>query len=121
MIEKLGIGIDITEIEQFRKIPYKSKPNFYKKLFHESEIKYCLRYKNSSEHFAGKFSIKEAVMKSLGKQIPMLNIETSHSGLRPAVKLRGKLAGQYRFLVSLSHEKNTAVAVVISEKIKNHD
>lgn len=116
MIEKLGIGIDIVDCEQFRKIPYSSKPEFYKKLFLASEIKYCLKYKNPYEHFGGKFAVKEAVTKALDKQISMLDIETSNSSLKPIVKLKGKLAKHYRFLVSLSHEKNLAVGIVISEK-----
>ncbi|WP_268544171.1 holo-ACP synthase [Candidatus Nitrosotenuis cloacae] len=121
MIEKLGIGIDIVDIEQFKKIPYRTRPNFYKKLFSPSEIKYCLKYKNAAEHFAGKFAIKEAVKKSISLQIRMLDIETSHYKLRPVVKLKGRYANHYVFLISLSHEKNAAVGIVISEKINTHD
>lgn len=117
MIEKLGIGIDLVDCNEFKKIPYSSKPGFYKKLFLESEIKYCLRYKNPYIHFAGKFAVKEAIKKSLSKDIHMLDIKTSYSNTKPSVLLRGKLAKKYRFLVSLSHENNMAVAVVISEKI----
>jgi holo-[acyl-carrier protein] synthase len=117
MIEKLGIGIDLVDCRQFKKIPYSSKSDFYKKLFLDSEIKYCLKYKNSYEHFAGKFAIKEAVKKAIDDKISMLDIETSHSDFKPTVILNGKLAMQYRFLVSLSHEKNMAIAVVISEKL----
>lgn len=120
MIEKLGIGIDIVDIEQFKKIPYHAKPNFYKKLFSSSEIKYCLKYKNASEHFAGKFAVKEAVKKSINLPIRMLDIETSHYRLKPVVKLNGRHANRYVFLISLSHEKNTAIGVVISEKTHAH-
>lgn len=116
MIEKLGIGIDIADCNQFKKIPYSSKPGFYKKLFLASEIKYCLKYKNASEHFGGKFAIKEATKKALDKQITMLDIQTSHSGFKPTITLKTKWGKQYRFLISLSHEKNLAIAVVISEK-----
>jgi holo-[acyl-carrier protein] synthase len=117
MIEKLGIGIDIVDVHQFEKIPYLSKPRFYKKFFLNSEIKYCLKYKKPSEHFAGKFAIKEAVKKSINEKIALLDIETSHSGSKPSVKLRGKNATKYKFLVSISHEKKFAVGLVISEKM----
>jgi phosphopantetheine--protein transferase-like protein len=116
MIEKFGIGIDIVDIAQFKKIPYSIKPKFYKNLFTPSEIRYCLQYKNHHEHFAGKFAIKEAVIKSIGKNIPMVKIETSHQNSKPRVELKGKWNKKYRFLVSLSHEKKMAVSVVISEK-----
>jgi holo-[acyl-carrier protein] synthase len=117
-IEKIGIGIDIVDVSQFEKISYLSKPGFYKKIFLNSEIKYCLKYKNPSEHFAGKFAIKEAVKKSINEKISLLDIETSHSGSKPDVKLRGKNETRYKFLVSISHEKKFAVGLVISEKIR---
>ncbi len=117
MIEKLGIGIDIIDVDQFKKIPYSAKPNFYKKILLPSEIKYCLKYKDPYPHFAGKFALKEAVKKSINEQISMLNIETSHSNSKPIVKLNGKWQKKYNFLASISHEKKLAVAMVISEKL----
>jgi len=117
MFEKLGIGIDITNMEQFKKISYLEKPNFYKKIFLPSEIKYCLKYKNSYEHFAGKFALKEAVKKSIKVKISMLNIETSHSKSVPIIKLRDKWQKKYKFLASISHEQNIAIGMVISEKL----
>jgi len=116
MLEKFGIGIDIVNIEDFKKISFKNKPKFYKKLFLDVEIKYCLKFKNSSEHFAGKFALKEAVKKSLNKKISMLKIETFHENSKPRIKLNLK-NNKYQFLVSLSHEKKTAIAVVISEEL----
>jgi holo-[acyl-carrier protein] synthase len=115
---KDGIGIDIVDVEQFSKIPFESKPNFYRKIFTPSEIRYCLKYKNPYERFAGKFAIKEAVKKSIPYNIAILDIETYHVKSRPQVKLRKKLRTTYSFSVSVSHEKNLAVAVVISSATK---
>jgi len=114
MIEHFGIGIDIADITNFEKIPYRKKPNFYKKLFLPSEIKYCLKFKDPYTHFAGKFAIKEAVKKSLNKKISMLKIHTEHINSKPIVKLIGDKKN-FNFLISLSHEKNFAIAVVLSE------
>ena len=47
MLEKIGIGIDIVEIKRFEDKPFENNMSFYKKNFHESEIKYCLDHKNS--------------------------------------------------------------------------
>lgn len=116
MIESFGIGIDITSINDFKKIPYSQKPNFYKKIFLSNEIKYCLKFKNSSEHFAGKFALKEAVKKSINEKLSMLQIETSHSNSKPTIILKVKLKKKYIFLASISHEKEFAIAVVISKK-----
>jgi holo-[acyl-carrier protein] synthase len=117
MIEQIGIGIDITDITDFEKIPYDKKSNFYKKLFLPSEIKYCLKFRNPSIHFAGKFATKEAVKKSLNKKITMLKIHTDHINSKPSVSLI-ETKNKFKFLVSLSHEKNFAIAVVISESLK---
>jgi holo-[acyl-carrier protein] synthase len=112
-MKNLGIGIDIVEIERFRKLPYKYNEPFYKKIFSNSEIKYCLSYKNSSQHFAGKFALKEAVVKSIREKIKMRDIITTNiSKNKPDVVLAKKLP--YKFLVSISHEKNYAIAVAIS-------
>ena len=118
MIEKLGIGIDITDVDQFKKISYLKKPNFYKKIFLPSEIKYCLKYKNPYEHFAGKFALKEAVKKAINERISMLDIETSHLNSKPVVTLRGKWKTKYKFIASVSHEKKFATSIIVSEKLE---
>jgi len=114
MLENIGIGIDVSDVEKFRQIPYKSKPGFYKKIFTRSEIRYCLKFKNYYEHFAGKFAIKEAVKKSIHDRISMLDIETYHKNSKPRVAIK-KLNSKYSFSISVSHENNLAVAIVLSE------
>lgn len=114
MLEKIGIGVDIIEIDRFLKKPFETNQNFYKKIFHDSEIKYCLNHKNPSESFAAKFAIKESVIKSINKQISFLDILTEQVNSKPTVTLLGDHS--YNFLVSVSHEKSNAIAVVISEK-----
>ena len=48
MLEKIGIGIDIIDINRFSEKPYFENKLFYQKIFHNSEIEYCLNHKNSS-------------------------------------------------------------------------
>ena len=117
MIKNLGIGIDIIEVSRFRKKQYEENKNFYKKIFVKSEINYCLKFKNSAERFAGKFALKEALIKSIDRKIRFSEIETSHLKSKPIVRIK-KSREKYNFIASLSHENDFAVAVVISEKIK---
>ena len=119
MIEKFGIGIDIVDVTYFEKIPYYSKRGFYKKIFLPSEIKYCLKYKNPYERFAGKFAIKEAVKKSMNENISPLKILVSHSNSKPKVDLLGENKKNYVFIASISHDKKLAVGVVLAEKVAN--
>ena len=113
-MEIFNIGIDIINIERFKKKEYAKNKKFYQKIFTNSEIRYCLEFKNSSEHFAGKFAIKEAVKKSIKEKIPFNKILTMHKNSKPMIVLKMKL--NYEFLVSVSHEANMAVAIVIALK-----
>ena len=115
MLEKIGIGIDIIDTVRFKEKPFETNEDFYKKIFHDSEIKYCLEHANSSQSFAAKFAIKESVIKSINKQISFLDILIGHLDSKPTVTLLNDHS--YNFLVSVSHEKLYAVAVVVSEKL----
>ena len=117
LIEKDGIGIDIIDVERFRKKIFKQNITFYRRIFLESEIKYCLRFKSPYEHFAGKFALKESVIKSIPDKISLLDIQRSNSKHGPAIKLLGKKSKKYSFLCSISHEKKFAIAIVISSRM----
>ena len=117
MIENLGIGIDIIEVSRFRRKKYEENRNFYKKIFVKSEINYCLKFKNSAERFAGKFAIKEAVIKSIPEKIGSCDIEIVYVNRKPRIRLKNLLEKKYNFIVSVSHEKEFAIGIVIAEKI----
>lgn len=117
MLEKLGIGIDVVEIKRFSNKPYETNKAFYQKIFHDSEINYCLERKNSADCFAGKFAIKESVIKSIPLKIDFLEILIDYSNSKPIVRLMNN--SHYSFLVSLTHEKSYAISVVISEKLNS--
>ncbi len=116
-LENFGIGIDIIDVKRFRAKNYKKNKNFYEKIFAKSEIDYCLKFKDPYPHFAGKFGIKESVIKSVQDNITFQDISSSNSKNRPIVELTGKKSKKYSFLVSVTHEREYAVAVVISHKI----
>ena len=118
MLDKFGIGIDIIKVSRFKNKPYLSNKNFYKKIFLDSEIKYCLKYKNYAPHFSGKFAVKESLIKSINEKISLHEIKTSYKNSKPVVKLKSLLDKKYNFIISISHENDFAVAVVISKKIK---
>ena len=96
-LENFGIGIDIVEIERFRVKNYKKNKNFYEKIFAKSEIDYCLKFKDPYPHFAGKFGIKESVIKSVRDNITFQDISSSNSKNRPTVELTGKKSKKYPF------------------------
>ena len=111
MIEKFGIGIDIVDVERFRKIPYELKTSFYNKIFTQKEIDYCLKFSDPYPHFAGKFAVKEALKKSMKQNIEPFEIETFYENSKPKVKISNE---NIHFLVSISHESTYSIAIVIS-------
>ncbi|MDD4408492.1 MAG: holo-ACP synthase [Clostridia bacterium] len=128
----MKIGIDMVEVDRF----YEKDDSFYKKIFTENEIHYARKYKNYAERFAGFFCAKEAFIKALEceKKLDMRNIEVLHfeSG-KPYLNLYGdarelikekeftqdkseKIKSDYfikKIDLSISHTKNSAVAIVI--------
>ena len=110
------IGIDIVEINRFRKKKIFGNENFYEKIFTKSEITYCKKFIDPYPHFAGKFALKEAVQKSINENLVFKKIKTFHSNSKPKIKLQNSKE-KYEFISSISHENEFAIAVVISEKI----
>ena len=108
----MNVGIDLIQIDRFKKIPYLQNESFYKKNFSKDEIEYCLKFDDPYKHFAGKFAIKEATIKSIEKKIELSNIITFHKNDRPCVKI---LTENFSFKVSVSHDGDYAIAIVILE------
>ena len=117
----LGIGNDILEIERIRQSIESHGKRFLTRLFTEGERNYCLKYKDSVPHFAGRFSGKEAIVKALGtgfgKNAAWLDIEILNDPAgKPIVYLSKTLAAQLtnsQFLLSISHSQLYVTAVAI--------
>ena len=122
-----GIGIDIIEIARIKNSLDRFASHFEKKIFTRDEINYCRSKADPSKHYAGRFAVKEAVMKSLGKgmgqsidwkDMEVLNMKTG----QPVLQITGKgkvLFDQLKLkkiLISISHDKSCAVGQAIAVK-----
>jgi len=112
----IGVGIDLVEIKRFKERPYSTNQSFYTKIFSKDEINYCIKFSDSYRHFAGKFALKEALIKSVKKKIHFSDIFTSHLNSKPQISIK-KSHGEYDFHASLSHETDFAIGIVLSKKI----
>jgi len=112
-----NVGIDIVDVSRFKNKNFLKNLTFYKKIFSQSEINYCNKFKFPYEHFAGKFAIKEAVIKSIDENILPLDIEIFYKNSKPKIKLK-KFHSKYSFKISMSHEKNYAIAIALSSILK---
>ena len=108
----LGIGTDIVDINRFKNKSLKNNSSFYKKIFSNSEIKYCQKFRSPYEHFAGKFAIKEATIKAIDKKIQLLQIKTYHKESKPKVSIVNE---KIDLKVSVSHDGDYAIAIVFSK------
>ncbi|HLC16157.1 MAG TPA: holo-ACP synthase [Thermodesulfovibrionia bacterium] len=120
-----GIGVDIVKIERIRKAVERQSQKFLARVFTENEIDFCYKRSDPYQAFAARFAAKEALLKSVGKGIlnPLLDIDIRNLDTgKPYIHLSGKLE---RFFMenklhpihlSLSHEKEYAVALVVVEK-----
>ncbi len=115
MLDKIEIGIDIAKISNFRNKPYSNFKTFYESIFSKEEIDYCLSYAEPYEHFTGKFAIKEAVKKAINENIHMSKIITSFENSKPIITIDNR--HDYSFKISISHEDDFAIAIVILEKL----
>ncbi len=120
-----GIGTDITDVRRFKK--WVKNPLMIDRFFNEKERMYSGTESARCQHYAVRFAAKESFSKALGTGIsgfalkdvyitndgdgkPYLNIEGS------ALSLMNEKLGECTSFVSLSHEKEYAVATVILEK-----
>jgi len=121
-----GIGIDLIEVPRVEKLT-KKEDKFVKKIFTQTEIDYCRKFKNGSQNFAGRFAVKEAFLKAMGtglsNGLKFNEIETINDKLgKPEIFLLGKTKEIFekRDLkcshVSIAHLKDYATAIVIIEK-----
>lgn len=114
-----GIGIDIVEIKRVRKLINQYGDKFLERTFTSKEIQYCQSKPNPAQHYAGRFAVKEALIKALGKPLVLREIEVENLVDKgPTIKLNGparKMVGNKKILLSISHDHEYAVAQVILE------
>ena len=102
------IGIDIVEVNRIKKI-MRDHENFLAKVFNEDEIKRIEKRKNPYERIAGMYAAKEAVAKAMTTGIGKISfhdIKIKYIENLPHAEVFDK-----KFYLSISHEKNYAVAV----------
>lgn len=116
-----GLGTDIIEIQRIRDGIKRHRQHFLDRIYTQQEQEYCLRYRDSGPHFAGRFAAKEAIVKALGKgfrkQFSWLDIEIlNNSEGKPDIFLSRELGAEFndpKILLSISHCRDYAVATAI--------
>lgn len=116
-----GIGTDITECVRIAQMIEKHGELFLTRVYTQQEIAYCSARKAATQHYAGRWAAKEAVLKAIGtgwsRGIHWTDIEVVNAiGGKPSIVLGGaarQICDQYgigEVMISISHCRNYAVA-----------
>ena len=119
-----GIGTDITKVSRFEK--WVKNEEFIKRFFNSQEIMVSGSISAKCEHYAARFAVKEAFSKALGTGISGFNLQdvfiTNDKDGKPKIHIQNNAknilenrCGECNVMVSLSHEKEFAIAFVVIE------
>ncbi len=121
----VGIGTDIVECLRIAQMIERHGELFIQRVYTPQEIRYCQSRKQATQHFAGRWAAKEAILKALGtgwrKGISWRDIEVRNDPAgRPVVGMRGgardvvEQLGIGEMLISISHCRSHAVAYALA-------
>ena len=123
-LPKVKIGTDICQIDRVKSAYKRLGKRFLNSILTKNEIKYVTSKKrNLTDSLAGRFAAKEAASKVLGtglngvyfKEIEILREKSGAPKilLHKRAKEKAKKLGLVNFEVSISHERDFALAIVV--------
>jgi holo-[acyl-carrier protein] synthase len=126
----VGIGTDIVECLRIGRMIEEHGELFLTRVFTEREIRYCQGRKHSTEHFAGRWAAKEAVLKCLGtgwrRGMAWTDVEVRNDANgQPRILMCGAAKDQAQqlriadVLLSISHCRAYATAYAIAVRDTN--
>ena len=123
----VGIGVDIVDVERVNGLLERYRERFVRRVFTDAENRYAGGSVKVAERLAGRFAVKEAVLKAFGtgksQGILWRDVETVPGPRgKPKVNLYGnaniylKRLNASSIHVSISHDAGKAVAFVVIER-----
>lgn len=121
----VGIGTDIVECLRIAQMIERHGDLFLTRVYTPREIEYCSARKAATQHYAGRWAAKEAVLKALGtgwsRGIQWRDIEIRNDAAgKPSVALGGgardacERLGIGSLLISISHCHTHATALAVA-------
>ena len=119
--------MDLTQVARLEDVLLRRGERFVARVFTDGERAYCERRPlRRAQHYAGRFAVKEAVMKVLGtgwaRGVRWRDVEVvRRPGEAPEVRLHGRAAeiaaerGIARIHVTITHDGGLAAAVAVAE------
>ena len=126
MKELISNGTDIIDVKRIEKALERHPDAFLNRTFTEREQESIRKHGTRAQSVAGLFSVKESIMKCLGRGIGRIDfreIEIIKDEFgKPEAVLSGKAEermkelGICEFLISISHERHYALTFVVAKK-----
>ena len=127
----IGIGTDIVECLRIAKMIERHGELFLRRVYTPREVGYCSSRKAATQHYAGRWAAKEAVLKAIGtgwaRGISWQDIEVRNdiSG-KPTIALAGgarrvcEELGIAEMHISISHCRSHATAYALAAGRENN-
>ena len=122
----IGIGVDLVDVRRFESIIFRWQHRFLKRIFTDTEIRYCNTKKHPAQRFATRYAAKQAFIKALFPRstqgIRLRDIEVAERDERPVFNLSGtvaELAAAHDIQnvhLMVSHDGDYGIANVVLEK-----
>lgn len=120
-----GIGTDIVECLRIANMIERHGELFIGRVYTQYEIDYCRKRRAATQHYAGRWAAKEAVLKALGtgwiKGISWRDVEVRNErGGKPTIALAGGAkqrcvdANITEMQISISHCRSHATAYALA-------
>ena len=120
----VGVGVDVVHVRRLER--WKAIPGLLERFFHPEELKTALeRGAAASLSLSARFAAKEAFGKALGTGLTGIVLKdikvANHHNGRPEMILVGSAlaalnrSGAQRVHLSMTHERDNAIAMVILE------
>ena len=117
-------GVDLVKIARVEAAIVKQGARLLDRVFSRDEQRYCESKRMKFEHYAARFSAKEAFIKATGLKLkrnaPLAGIEVRHEKtgkpvfwLSPAMRKAAGLGPDDRVELSIAHERVYALATVV--------
>ena len=116
-----AIGTDLVEIARIKRALERYGERFLRRVYREEERAYALGHKDPIPALAARFAAKEAFQKCWPEPLSFQDVWVEFMGrpvLRFSERLQSKMEGAgLRAHLSLSHEREYALAVVVLERV----
>lgn len=125
----VGIGTDIVGVLRIAQMIERHGELFIARVYTPAEIEYCSSRKSATQHYAGRWAAKEAVLKALGtgwiRGITWKDVEIRNQpDGKPTIALGGgareicEKLGIGEIMVSISHCRSHATAFALAVSVE---